>query len=158
MALVSMAEPPIKVAGKDSGLRPAFQRLASRYWKRALLDPDEDGNIAGMIEHATARRQPRVQSIAPGGMRAYHLLMAVTIELTDDQVQALSQPHPNPPQLINPHTREAFVLLRIDQYKKLTEDVYDDSPLTREELEASAWQAAERGGWDGDDSDAGETR
>jgi len=84
--------------------------------------------------------------------------MTVTIELTEDQMRALSQPHPNPPQVVNPRTHEAFVLLRVDQYKKLTESLYDDSPWTREELQASAWQTAERAGWDAEDDDAAETR
>jgi hypothetical protein len=70
--------------------------------------------------------------------------MAVTIELTEGQLQALSQPHPNPPQLVNPHTNEAFVLLPVGQYRKLTEELYDDSPWTRDELESVAWQTAER--------------
>lgn len=83
--------------------------------------------------------------------------MAVTIELTDDQMRALSQPHPHPPQVVNPRTREAYVLLRVDQYKKLTEDLYDDSPWTREELESVARQTAERSAWDAQD-DAAETR
>ena len=80
--------------------------------------------------------------------------MAVTIELTDDQMRVLSQPHSNPPQVVNPRTHEAFVLLGVDQYKKLTEELYDDSPWTREELQAAAWQTAERAGWDGEDDDA----
>ena len=36
---------------------------------------------------------------------------------------------------MNPRTKETFVLLRVDEYERLTED-YDDSPWTREELEA----------------------
>jgi hypothetical protein len=84
--------------------------------------------------------------------------MAVTIELTEDQMQALSLPHPNPPQLVNPRTHEAFVLLRVDQYKKLTEEVYDDSPWTREELQSIAWQTAERSGLTDEDDDAPGTR
>jgi alpha-D-ribose 1-methylphosphonate 5-phosphate C-P lyase len=83
--------------------------------------------------------------------------MAVTIELTEDQMQALSQPQPNPPQMVNPHTHEAFVLLPVDQYKKLTEELYDDSPWTREELHAIARQTAERTGWDGENDEAAET-
>ena len=84
--------------------------------------------------------------------------MAATIELTEDQVRALSRPHPDPPEVLNPHTREAFVLLRIDQHKKLTEELYDDSPWTREELESVAGQTAERSGWEGKDDDAAEAR
>lgn len=58
---------------------------------------------------------------------------------------------------MNPRTREAFVLLPVDEYKRLTADAYDDSPWTREELQALAWQTANRAGWDGeDDNDAPE--
>jgi hypothetical protein len=84
--------------------------------------------------------------------------MAVTIELTEDQVRALSQPHPHPPQVLNPRTNEAFVLLRVDQYKRLTEELYDDSPWTREEIESVARQTANRTGWEVEDDDAAETR
>ena len=76
--------------------------------------------------------------------------MAAGIELTDEQVRALSQPQAGPPRLVNPRTHEAFVLLRVDQYEKLTESLYDDSPWTREELQSVAWQATERSDRDGD--------
>lgn len=66
------------------------------------------------------------------------------IELTDDQVRALSEPHTNPPRLLNPRTQEAFVLLSLDEYKQLAANAYDDSPWTRQELESAAWQTAER--------------
>jgi hypothetical protein len=47
-----------------------------------------------------------------------------------------------------------FVLLRIDEYERLEEDEYDDSPWTREELEALAWEAGKHVGWeDMDDYD-----
>jgi hypothetical protein len=39
-------------------------------------------------------------------------------------------------------------LLRIDEYERLTEDENDHSPWTREELQAMAWDVAERPGWD----------
>lgn len=70
------------------------------------------------------------------------------IELTEEQVKALSEPHSNPPQLLNPRTKEAFVLLRVDEYKQLTTAIYDDAPWTREELAAAAWETGERAGWD----------
>jgi len=70
----------------------------------------------------------------------------IMIELTEQQVLELSKPHSNPPQLLNPRTNEAFVLLRIDEYKQLTE--YDDTPWTREELQAMAAATAERAGWE----------
>jgi hypothetical protein len=41
-----------------------------------------------------------------------------------------------------------FVLLRVDEYKRLKEDEYDDSPLTREEIQALAWEAGGRGDWE----------
>jgi hypothetical protein len=78
------------------------------------------------------------------------------IELTEEQVQELSKPQSSPPQLLNPRTNEAFVLLRIDEYKQLTTTQYDDSPWTRDELQAVAAATADRAGWDAaadDDTD-----
>jgi hypothetical protein len=66
------------------------------------------------------------------------------IELTEKQIQALESAEASPPQILNPRTRETFVLLRVDEYAKLREDEYDDSPWTREEIQAAAWEAVER--------------
>jgi hypothetical protein len=40
------------------------------------------------------------------------------------------------------------LLLPLDEYKRLEEDEYDDAPWTKEELQALAWKAAERGCWE----------
>ena len=60
------------------------------------------------------------------------------IELTDEQMQALETPEVGPPRIVNPRTREEFVLLRVEEYERLKEE-YDDSPWTREEFQALAW-------------------
>jgi len=103
------------------------------------------------------------------------------IELTEQQIQAMENPEVSPPRVVNPRTKETFVLLRDDEYERLTslissarqrrspssdaakrqasasppipsasreEDEYDDSPWTREEIEALAWKAGEHSGWD----------
>ena len=70
------------------------------------------------------------------------------IELTEQQVRAIENFQAVPPRLVNPLTKEAFVLLRIDEYERLREHEYDDSPWTRDELESLAWETAERSGWD----------
>jgi hypothetical protein len=70
------------------------------------------------------------------------------IELTEQQLQALANPEATPPRLVNPRTKEAFVLLRIDEYERLKEDAYDDSPWTREELHSLAWEAGKQAGWE----------
>jgi len=76
------------------------------------------------------------------------------IELTEEQLQALENPAATPPQVVNPRTKETFVLLPTDEYKRLKESEYDDSPWTREELEALAWEAGKDVGWgDLDDYD-----
>ena len=62
------------------------------------------------------------------------------IELTEKQVQALEHADAAPPRVINPSTKETFVLLRVDEYERLKDVEYDDSPWTREELEALAWE------------------
>ncbi len=61
------------------------------------------------------------------------------IELTERQMQALEHPEDSPPRPVNPRTRETFVLLRVEEYERLKEE-YDDSPWTREELQALAWE------------------
>jgi hypothetical protein len=70
------------------------------------------------------------------------------IELTEQQIEALEHAKAAPPRVVNPRTSETFVLLRIDEYERLTEDEYDDSPWSREELQAMAWEVAERTGWE----------
>lgn len=69
------------------------------------------------------------------------------IELTAKQVEALKA-HPTPPQVVNPVTKETFVLLHLEEYKQLKEEQYDDSPWTREELQTLAWEAGRQAGWE----------
>jgi hypothetical protein len=70
------------------------------------------------------------------------------IELTEQQLQALENPEATPPRVVNPRTRETFVLLRVEEYERLKGQEYDDSPWTREELQALAWESAEHGDWE----------
>jgi hypothetical protein len=63
------------------------------------------------------------------------------IELTEQQLQSLDHPGVTPPRIVNPRTKETFVLLRLDEYERLKQDEYDDSPWTREELQVLAWEA-----------------
>jgi hypothetical protein len=69
------------------------------------------------------------------------------IELTEQQVQALENTEAAPPRVVNPRTRETFVLLRVEEYERL-KDEYDDSPWTREELQALAWERVKHEDWD----------
>jgi hypothetical protein len=73
------------------------------------------------------------------------------IELTEQQVQALENTDATPPRVVHPRTKETYVLLRADEYKRLKEEEYDDGPWTREELQALAWEAGEHAGWDDTD-------
>ena len=70
------------------------------------------------------------------------------IELTEQQVQALEHADDSPPRVVNPCTQEAFVLLRVDEYERLKDDEYDDSPWTREELQTLAWERVKHEDWD----------
>ncbi len=70
------------------------------------------------------------------------------IELTDQQLRALESTEASPARLVNPRTKEAFVLLPVEEYQRLKESEYDDSPWTREELEALAWEAGKQAGWE----------
>jgi len=62
------------------------------------------------------------------------------IKLTEQQVQALEQLDVLPPRVVNPRNNDTFVLLRVDEYERLKDEGYDDSPWTREELQALAWE------------------
>jgi hypothetical protein len=69
------------------------------------------------------------------------------IELTEQQAQALEHADSTPPRVVNPRTKETFVLLRVDEYVRLREE-YDASPWTREELQALAWERIKHEDWD----------
>jgi hypothetical protein len=70
------------------------------------------------------------------------------IELTEQQIQALESPEATPPRVLNPRTKETFVLLRVEEYERLKAEEYDDSPWTREELQALAWERVKHEDWD----------
>jgi hypothetical protein len=70
------------------------------------------------------------------------------IELTEQLLQAMENPESMPLRLMNPRTKETFVLLRVDEYERLKEDEYDDSPWTSEERHALAWEAGKHAGWE----------
>jgi hypothetical protein len=69
------------------------------------------------------------------------------IELTEQQMQALASTEATPPRVVNPRTKETFVLLRVDEYVRLKEEEYDDSPWTSDELHTLAWDAGKHAGW-----------
>jgi hypothetical protein len=69
------------------------------------------------------------------------------IELTEQQAQALKSSDNTPPRIVDPRTKETFVLLRIEEYELLREKAYDDSPWTREELQALAWERVKHEDW-----------
>jgi hypothetical protein len=70
------------------------------------------------------------------------------IELTEQQLQAMDNPGAMPLHLVNPRTKETFVLLSADEYQRLKEEAYDDSPWTDEEMELLAWEAGKHAGWE----------
>jgi PHD/YefM family antitoxin component YafN of YafNO toxin-antitoxin module len=71
------------------------------------------------------------------------------IELTDDMRLAVQQ-HPDEPlRLVDPGTRETFVLLRAEEYERLKDTDYDASPWTDEEMDRLAAEDADSLGWEG---------
>ncbi len=73
---------------------------------------------------------------------------AVMIELTEQQMNALENPEETPLRMVNPRTGETFVLLSEKEFGRSSEEGYDDSPWTREERQALAWQAGRHAGWE----------
>ena len=70
------------------------------------------------------------------------------IELTEQQMQALETSQAAPQHVVNTRTKQMFVLLLVDEYERLKEDQYDDSPWTSEERHALAWEAGKHAGWE----------
>ncbi len=70
------------------------------------------------------------------------------IELTEQQANALQTTERTPLRLMNPQTKETYVLLPVCEYERLKAEDYDDTPWTKDELQALAWQAGRNIGWD----------
>jgi hypothetical protein len=70
----------------------------------------------------------------------------MSIELTEAQRLALAN-EPTPYHIVNPATRETYVLIPADFYERLL-TLYDDSPWTDEEKQSLAWEAGQGIGWD----------
>ena len=66
------------------------------------------------------------------------------IELSQQQADALERAVRTPLRLVNPRTQGIYVLLSADEYERLKGDEYDDTPWTRDELQAAAWEIARR--------------
>src|SRR4051794_19152528 len=75
------------------------------------------------------------------------------LELTEEQIRATENPAATPPRLVNPRTKATFVLLPVGEYERLREGEYDDSPWTREELQALAWETVNRAAGPGADEE-----
>jgi hypothetical protein len=74
------------------------------------------------------------------------------IELTEELRQAIQDRPGEPVHLVDPATREAFVLVRAEEYDRLTEGTYDDTPWTDEEMDLLAAEQADSLGWEGMDA------
>jgi hypothetical protein len=72
----------------------------------------------------------------------------VMVELTEQPVDALENTERIPLRLMNPRTKKTYVLLPVDEYERLKEDEYDDTPWTKDELQAQAWEAGKPIGWE----------
>ncbi len=70
------------------------------------------------------------------------------IELTEHQAEAVETSGEMPPTVLNPRTRNVYVLIRKEWYDKLMSKEYDDSPWTDEEMELLAWEAGQEAGWE----------
>jgi hypothetical protein len=70
------------------------------------------------------------------------------IELTQQQIDAITAAGKTPPVVVDPKSRTHYVLLRQDVYERLRDQEYDDSPWTDEEMVLLAWEAGRHAGWE----------
>ena len=73
------------------------------------------------------------------------------IELNEELRQVVQANHGEPVRLVDPATQKAFVLLSAEEYDRLVEGMYDDSPWTDEEMDLLAAEQADSLGWEGMD-------
>jgi len=71
------------------------------------------------------------------------------IELSGELHKAVMASHGRPLRLIDPATKEAFVLVPEKQFQQLNQPSYDASPWTEEEMDFLAAADAEALGWEG---------
>lgn len=69
----------------------------------------------------------------------------MSIELTSDQLQTADT---SPVQVTDPETRREYVVITKENYERMQESLYDDSPWTDEEMELLAWEAGKLAGWE----------
>ena len=66
------------------------------------------------------------------------------ILLTDTQQQALSQEKSHPPIVVNPATKESFVLVPTGEYEKMRALLADDNERFAEEMAPLMWEVMEK--------------
>jgi hypothetical protein len=60
------------------------------------------------------------------------------IELTESQRQSLQKPNGEPARVVDPATKQEYVLLKLEDYQELLQGAYDDSRWTDEEMDLLA--------------------
>jgi hypothetical protein len=60
------------------------------------------------------------------------------IELTESQRRSLQKPNGEPTRVLDPATKQEYVLLKLEDYQRLVEGAYDDGPWTDEEMDLLA--------------------
>jgi hypothetical protein len=75
------------------------------------------------------------------------------MELTEEQRRKLREVNGESIVLIDPETKQEYVLLRADVYERLKRLVYDDSPPTDEEKRRQLAESGKRAGWEDPEMD-----
>jgi hypothetical protein len=65
------------------------------------------------------------------------------IELTESQRRSLLKPNGEPARIMDPATKQEYVLLKLEDYQELLHGAYDDSPWTDEEMDLLAAEVDE---------------
>jgi hypothetical protein len=71
----------------------------------------------------------------------------MSMELTEQQQQALDSQNEDPPRIIDPRTQECYVLVRAEVFDRLKAMLYDDGPPSDEEKSRQLAASGERAGW-----------
>jgi hypothetical protein len=71
----------------------------------------------------------------------------MSMELTEQQQHALDSRDEDPPRIIDPRTKDCYVLVRADVFDRLKAMLYDDEALSDDEKRRQLAASGERAGW-----------
>src|SRR5262245_28839843 len=125
-------------------------RLSTRCWRKSRKTEDRSGMKCGESADTKVRDSYPMIGCDSLEWQGKEELMAM-IQLTPEQHEAVAANENGPVRAVDLLTKEEYVLIRADVYKRLRTD-YDATPWTDEERDLLRHEAVAALGWEGMDA------